>query len=163
MTTVDIKRLDHEAVIPAQGKASDAGYDLTALEEYRLSPGQRESFRTGISVAIPEGYVGYIKPRSGLAARHGIDVLAGVIDAGYRGEILVVLLNTDPSYSFTVTPGDRIAQLVIQPVAQVVFREVLELPESERAFGGFGSTGYGKYDSQSHLTEEEKAMGLDGK
>jgi dUTP pyrophosphatase len=138
---VPIKRLDHEAVIPSQAKASDAGYDLCALEGYELYAGERAPFRTGLAVAIPEGYVGYIKPRSGLAARHGIDVLAGVIDAGYRGEVLVLLINTDQNHSFTVAAGDRIAQLVIQPVAQVTFREVIELPESERAFGGFGSTG----------------------
>ena len=161
---VDIKRLDHEAVIPSQAKRSDAGYDLHALERYILGPHEREMFRTGIAVAIPEGYVGYIKPRSGLAARRGLDVLGGVIDAGYRGEIGVILYNTDPHEDITVAPGDRIAQLVIQPVAQVAFREVIELPESERAFGGFGSTGVNKvYGSAGHLTEAEKAAGLDGK
>ena len=139
--SIDIKRLDHETVIPAQAKRSDAGYDLCAVEGGGLYPGERMAFRTGLAVAIPEGYVGYIKPRSGLASRHGIDVLAGVIDAGYRGEILVLLVNTDMNHTFSVDPGDRIAQLVIQPVAQVEFREVIELPESERAFGGFGSTG----------------------
>lgn len=141
---VAVTRLDHEAVIPAQGRQWDAGYDLTALEGLELYPGEREAFRTGIAVAIPEGYVGYIKPRSGLAARHGIDVLAGVIDAGYRGEILVLLLNTDPNHSFTVAPGDRIAQLVIQPVASARFSEVASVADmaaSERAAGGFGSTG----------------------
>lgn len=139
--SIDIKRLDHEAVIPSQAKASDAGYDLHALESYELAPHEREMFRTGIAVAIPEGYVGYIKPRSGLAARRGLDVLGGVIDSGYRGEVGVILHNTDAHDTITVAPGDRIAQLVIQPVAQVAFREVIELPESERAFGGFGSTG----------------------
>lgn len=138
---VDIKRLDHEAVIPSQAKQSDAGYDLHSMERYTLAPHEREMFRTGIAVAIPEGYVGYIKPRSGLAARRGLDVLGGVIDAGYRGEVGVILINTDAHEDISVMPGDRIAQLVIQPVASVSFREVLELPESERSFGGFGSTG----------------------
>lgn len=140
MLDIDIKRLDHEANIPTQAKRFDAGYDLCSLENYTLAPQEREFFRTGIAVAIPEGYVGYIKPRSGLAAKVGIDVLGGVIDSGYRGEIGVILLNTGESHC-TIHPGDRIAQLVIQPVMEVAFREVIELPESERAFGGFGSTG----------------------
>lgn len=138
---VDIKLLDHEAVVPAQAKYSDAGYDLTALEGYDLGPGERQPFRTGIAVAIPAGHVGYIKPRSGLAARHGIDVLAGVVDAGYRGEVLVLLVNTDTTDTFSVAPGDRIAQLVIQPVAKVAFLQVAELEESHRGHNGFGSTG----------------------
>jgi len=140
---VDIQLLDHEAVIPSQAKQSDAGYDLHAMEHYELGPGEREMFRTGIAVAIPEGYVGYIKPRSGLAARRGLDVLGGVIDSGYRGEIGVILLNTDMEDTITVTPGDRIAQLVVQPVADVSFRQVLDLSASERGVGGFGSTGIG--------------------
>lgn len=141
--TIDLpfKRLDHEATAPEQAKPSDAGYDLCAMETYELGAGERELFRTGIAVAIPDGYVGYIKPRSGLAMRHGIDVLAGVIDSGYRGEVGVVLLNTDADYSFTVSAGDRIAQLVIQPVASAAFYEVTELPESHRGHNGFGSTG----------------------
>jgi dUTP pyrophosphatase len=138
---VPIKRLDFEAVIPSQAKASDAGYDLCASHDGEVFPGCRDTFRTGIAVAIPEGFVGYVKPRSGLAVRHGIDVLAGVVDAGYRGEIGVVLYNTDLHSVFSVQAGDRIAQLVIQPVADVTFLEVTELPESERASGGFGSTG----------------------
>lgn len=141
MLGIDIKRLDHEAVVPEQAKASDAGYDLCANGGYQLEAGERAVIGTGIAVAIPEGYVGYVKPRSGLAVRCGIDVLAGVIDSGYRGEIGVVLLNTDMDNSFTVAPGDRIAQLVIQPVMDVQWTEVTELPDSERAMGGFGSTG----------------------
>lgn len=138
---IDIKRLDHEAVIPSQAKHSDAGYDLHALENYTLFPGEREMFRTGIAVAIPDGYVGYIKPRSGLAARRGLDVLGGVIDSGYRGEIGVILINLDPADSINVMAGDRIAQLVIQPVASVMFVERTELDQSHRGDNGFGSTG----------------------
>jgi dUTP pyrophosphatase len=162
--TIQIKRLDHEATIPTQAKESDAGYDLCAIESYTIGAGEREFFRTGIAIAIPEGYVGYIKPRSGLASRYGIDVLGGVLDAGYRGEIGVILQNTDSHHSYSVTAGDRIAQLVIQPVASVRFIEVIELPESERASGGFGSTGgYSAWDDPKHLTEAQQAAGLDGK
>lgn len=138
---IDIKRLDHEAVIPSQAKRGDAGFDLHAMERYVLGPGEREMFRTGIAIAIPEGYVGLIKPRSGLAARVGLDVLGGVIDSGYRGEVGVILVNHDIEGNIHVMPGDRIAQLVIQPIPLVSFNEVYELPESERATGGFGSTG----------------------
>lgn len=138
---VEIVRLHDHAVMPTQAKRSDAGYDLCAIEDDAIYPGCRTTFRTGIAVAIPEGYVGYIKPRSGLAAKHGIDVLAGVIDSGYRGEIGVVLYNTDRNQTFVVTPGDRIAQLVIQPVMGVDFRLVGTLPASERLGSGFGSTG----------------------
>ena len=128
---------------PRQGKRSDAGYDLTSIQEYELDAGERQDFGTGIAVAIPEGYVGYIKPRSGLALRHGIDVLGGVIDSGYRGEIRVILLNTGTE-TFLVQAGDRIAQLVIQPVAHVEFIEVPFLETSVRGISGFGSTGVSK-------------------
>lgn len=139
---VPIRRLHGDAKIPSQAKASDAGYDLHAIERYDLEPGEREMFRTGIAVAIPDGHVGYIKPRSGLAARNGLDVLGGVIDSGYRGEIGVILLNTDVSETIHVSKGDRIAQLVIQPVTSASFLEVeTELPASDRGQGGFGSTG----------------------
>jgi dUTP pyrophosphatase len=138
---VPIKRLHGDAKIPSQAKDSDAGYDLHAIERYDLEPGEREMFRTGIAVAIPRGYVGYIKPRSGLAARNGLDVLGGVIDSGYRGEIGVILLNTDVSETIHVGKGDRIAQLVIQPVADVAFDERYDLEDSERGDGGFGSSG----------------------
>lgn len=141
MPTIPVKRLHHEAQLPVQGKPGDAGFDLHAIEPGKLPPGGRWLFRTGIAVAIPEGYVGYIKPRSGLALRQGLDVLGGVIDSGYRGEIGVILYNTNMSAGFAVYQGDRIAQLVIQPVAQPVYTEVYGLPASERATGGFGSTG----------------------
>ena len=130
-----------QAVIPTQARKWDAGYDLYSTSAKTiLAPGDRSSFGTGIAVAIPEGYVGYIKPRSGLAARHGIDVLGGVIDAGYRGEVKVLLVNTG-KVDADIAHGERIAQLVIQPVASVEFIEVEALEESERGTGGFGSTG----------------------
>lgn len=138
---IPIKKLHGDAEVPSQAKTSDAGYDLHALERYDLEPGEREMFRTGIAVAIPDGFVGYIKPRSGLAARNGLDVLGGVVDSGYRGEVGVILFNTDLSETIHVGKGDRIAQLVIQPVASANWDEVSELPESERGEGGFGSTG----------------------
>lgn len=140
--TVDVLAAG-EATLPTQARRGDAGYDLTSAEPGLVAPGGRHMFGTGIAVAIPEGYVGYIKPRSGLAAKHGIDVLGGVIDAGYRGEIKVILLNTSVHSAFMVHEGDRIAQLVIQPVASATFRKVTSLPASERAEGGFGSTGTG--------------------
>lgn len=137
---IPVKRLHHEAVLPGQGREGDAGYDLTAPHGGILDAGERADFGTGLAVAIPEGYVGLIKPRSGLALRSGIDVLGGVIDSGYRGEIRVILFNTSDT-DFIVSDGDRIAQLVVQPVAQPIYTEVYELPESVRAEGGFGSTG----------------------
>lgn len=140
--TIPVKRLHHEAVLPEQGKPGDAGYDLTAVKGGYLESWERADFGTGIAVAIPEGYVGYIKPRSGLALRAGIDVLGGVIDSGYRGEIRVILINVSDE-DFDVSAGDRIAQLVVQPVAAPTYTEVYELPESVRAEGGFGSTGVG--------------------
>lgn len=140
-TTIDIQRLDPGATIPAQAKSSDAGYDLCASEAGTVNVGGRRLIGTGIAVAIPEGYVGYIKPRSGLANKRGINILGGVIDAGYRGEVKVILHNTDRNFPFTYREGDRIAQLVVQPVMDVQWREVTALPESERALGGFGSTG----------------------
>jgi dUTP pyrophosphatase len=138
--TVPVQRDDYTAVTPAFAKHGDAGSDLTAVEGCILAPGQREMFRTGIRVAIPHGYVGYIKPRSGLAVRHGIDVLGGVIDSGYRGEIAVVLINLGQE-DYEVDPGDRIAQLVIQPVVDVRFDEVPFVDETIRGAAGFGSTG----------------------
>ena len=131
---------EYNVPLPKQAKQWDAGYDLESLEDYELIPGERYAFSTGIALAIPEGYAGFIKPRSGLAIRNGIDVLGGVIDSGYRGEVKVILLNTSDD-DFTVAPGDRIAQLVIQPVARVEFHQVSELPLSDRREAGFGSTG----------------------
>lgn len=146
MTEIEtpIARIDAGAVVPAQATKADAGYDLYSTSAKTIiAPGDRASFNTGIAVAIPEGYVGYVKPRSGLAANYGIDVLAGVIDSGYRGEIKVLLLNTG-RVDADIAYGERIAQLVVQPVASVTFTEVAtaaDLPSSDRGEGGFGSTG----------------------
>jgi dUTP pyrophosphatase len=139
---VAIRRLREDAVLPQQAYAGDAGLDLVAYEEVTLGPGERAVVPTGIAVEIPEGYAGFVQPRSGLAARHGIAIVnaPGLIDSGYRGEIRVVLLNTDASEPFTVEPGTRIAQLVVAPVASVRLVEVEELATSERGARGFGSS-----------------------
>jgi dUTP pyrophosphatase len=142
VTEVAIRRLRPDAVVPDRAYAGDAGLDLTACERVVLGPGQREVVGTGLAVAIPEGYAGFVQPRSGLAARHGITIVntPGLVDAGYRGEIRVILLNTDRDEAFTVEPGMRIAQLVVVPVSAVELVEVEELPESERGVRGFGSS-----------------------
>ena len=129
--------------VPRYAKPGDAGCDLSSSESLTLGPGERALVATGTSIALPQGFVGYVMPRSGLAAKHGISLVnaPGVIDAGYRGEIKVVLINTDLTESFSVEPGDRIAQLVVSPMAQARFHEVERLPGTERAAGGFGSTG----------------------
>ena len=129
--------------MPAAAHPGDAGVDLRAAEDVTLAPGGRAVIGTGVAVAVPDGFAAFVHPRSGLAARHGITLVnaPGTIDAGYRGEVRVVLLNTDLVGPFTVRRGDRIAQLVVQPVVQVRFEEVAELPDSPRGAGGFGSTG----------------------
>jgi dUTP pyrophosphatase len=129
-------------VLPARAYAGDAGFDLSACERVELGPGERALVPTGLAVAIPEGYAGFVQPRSGLAAKHGISIVntPGLVDSGYRGELKVALLNTDRSEAFVVLPGMRIAQLVIVPVPEVDLVEVEELPESERGVRGFGST-----------------------
>lgn len=143
MIEVPIARLRDEAVVPAQAYAGDAGVDLVACERLELAPGARGIVGTGLAVAIPEGHGGFVLPRSGLAAKHGITVLnaPGLIDSGYRGEVMVILLNTDPAETFVVEPGMRIAQLVVQGVGEVAFTEVESLPETERGTGGHGSSG----------------------
>ena len=143
MIHVPIRRLREEAVLPARAYAGDAGLDLAACERRELRPGERGLVATGVAVAIPHGYAGFVQPRSGLAAAHGITILnaPGLVDSGYRGELQVSLLNTDLERSFTVEPGMRIAQLVVLPVPEVELVEVEELPSSERAGSGFGSTG----------------------
>ena len=142
MIEVAVRRLRAEAVVPSQAYEGDAGLDLAACEEIHLEPGERAVVPTGIAVEIPDGYAGFVQPRSGLAARHGITIVnsPGLIDSGYRGEIRVVLLNTDTREPFTVQPGARIAQLVIAPVAAVRLVEVEELATSERGARGFGSS-----------------------
>jgi dUTP pyrophosphatase len=141
--TLRVRRLDARAQLPTRAYAGDAGLDLYALEEAVLEPGERASIRTGIAVEIPEGEAGLVLPRSGLAARHGIALVnaPGLIDAGYRGEIRVLLLNTDRSEAFELSPGDRIAQLVLVKVEAPEVEEVDELAVSERGAGGFGSSG----------------------
>jgi len=131
-------------MLPSRAYESDAGLDLSACEMVELGPGERAAVGTGLSVAIPEGHAGFVQPRSGLAARHGIAVLnsPGLIDAGYRGEVKVVLLNTDRTERFVVEPGMRIAQLVVVPVALPEPKEVTELPDSDRGEKGFGSSAH---------------------
>jgi dUTP diphosphatase len=141
---VPVRRLRDDAVLPIQAYSGDAGLDLTACENATLAPGERATLPTGIAVEIPEGYAGFVQPRSGLAADHGIGIVnsPGLVDAGYRGEIRVVLINTDLSDSFTVERGMRIAQLVIAPVASVRVVEVDELATSQRGGQGFGSSAH---------------------
>ena len=142
---VAFQRLTGAARAPERAHDHDAGWDLRAAEPALIGPGERASVGTGIAVAIPEGCAGLVLPRSGLAARHGITLTnaPGLIDAGYRGEVRVLLLNTDTSEPFEVAVGDRIAQLVIVDVPEVEFTEAQELTESARGTGGFGSSGMG--------------------
>jgi dUTP pyrophosphatase len=137
-----IQRLREEAVVPARAYTGDAGLDLAACDRAELAPGERAVVGTGLAVAIPDGYAGFVQPRSGLAARHGISVVnaPGLIDSGYRGEVRVVLLNTDRAEPYVIEPGMRIAQLVVLPVPALELVEVDELPESERGVRGFGSS-----------------------
>jgi dUTP pyrophosphatase len=139
---VPVRRLRADAALPSQAYAGDAGFDLTACERHELGPGERATVPTGLAVAIPEGHGGFVLPRSGLAARNGITIVnaPGLIDSGYRGEVQIVLLNTDQTTPFVVEPGMRIAQLVVLPVPQVELVELEELPESERGARGFGSS-----------------------
>jgi dUTP pyrophosphatase len=142
MIDVRVRRLRADATLPDRAYDGDAGLDLASCEAALLGPGERAVVSTGIAVEIPDGYAGFVQPRSGLAARHGIGVVnsPGLIDAGYRGEIRVVLLNTDRETEFEVLPGMRIAQLVIAPVASVHVVEADELAASERGARGFGSS-----------------------
>jgi len=139
-----IRRVRPEATLPQRAYAGDAGIDLASCVRVELAPGERALVATGLAVAIPEGHAGYVQPRSGLAARHGISIVntPGLVDAGYRGELLVNLLNTDASEPFVVEPGMRIAQLVILSIPEVELVEVDELPESERGVRGFGSSSH---------------------
>jgi dUTP pyrophosphatase len=138
-----VRRLQPDLPLPAYAHPGDAGADLCAAEDVVLPPGGRATVGTGLAVAVPDGHAAFVHPRSGLAARHGITVVnaPGTVDAGYRGEVRVVLLNTDRHEPFSVRRGDRIAQLVVQPVTRVRFVDVAELPPSPRGAGGFGSTG----------------------
>jgi dUTP pyrophosphatase len=142
MTRVAVRRLRADAVVPDRAYEGDAGLDLAACERQELGPGERAVVGTGLAVEIPEGYAGFVQPRSGLAAKHGITIVntPGLIDSGYRGEVLVILLNTDKTEAFVVEPGMRIAQLVIQAVEEVELVEADELAESERGARGHGSS-----------------------
>lgn len=142
--SIPVKRLDPDLPLPGYAHPGDAGADLVAREDVALAAGGgRALVPTGIAIAIPAGWAGFVQPRSGLALRHGVTVLnsPGLIDAGYRDELKVVLVNTDPDTDYLVHRGDRIAQLVLRPVAAASFEAVDELPSSHRATGGFGSTG----------------------
>ena len=138
-----IKRLDPDVPLPRYARADDAGLDLHAAKTVALGPGERALVPTGLAIAIPPGYAGFILPRSGLALRHGLSMVntPGLIDAGYRGEVMVLLINHDHTTPVTLERGDRIAQLVIQRVERAWLVEADELPSSDRGAGGFGSTG----------------------
>ena len=142
MIELPVQRLREDAVLPARAYAGDAGLDLTACDQVELGPGERAVVGTGLAVAIPDGYAGFVQPRSGLASRNGISVVnaPGLIDSGYRGEIRVVLLNTDRAETFVVEPGMRIAQLVVLEVPELELVEIEELPGSQRGVRGFGSS-----------------------
>jgi dUTP pyrophosphatase len=142
MIELPIQRLRPDAVVPGRAYSGDAGLDLSSCERVELAPGERALVPTGLAVAIPEGYAGFVQPRSGLATKHGISIVntPGLVDSGYRGELLVNLVNTDKREAFVVEPGMRIAQLVILPIPELELVEVDELPESERGVRGFGSS-----------------------
>ena len=143
MIELPIRRLHEDAVLPERAYAGDAGLDLAACERHELGPGERAVVGTGLAVAIPAGHAGFVQPRSGLAAKHGLTIVntPGLVDEGYRGELRVILLNTDAREAFVVEPGMRIAQLVVLPVPALDPVEVDELPDSERGADGFGSSG----------------------
>jgi dUTP pyrophosphatase len=143
--TLDVllTRLDPEVPVPGYARAGDAGVDLVTTEDVVLEPGRRILVGTGVAIALPDGYAGFVHPRSGLAARAGLSIVnaPGTVDSGYRGEIKVCLINQDPAEPVRLRRGDRIAQLVVQRVEHVRFREVDALPASDRGAGGYGSTG----------------------
>ncbi|GAA3925385.1 dUTP diphosphatase [Actinomadura viridis] len=138
-----VRRLDPELPLPSYAHAGDAGADLVTAVDVELPPGERAVVPTGVAIALPDGYAAFIHPRSGLGARLGVTIVnaPGTVDAGYRGELKVTLLNTDPRDTVRLRRGDRVAQMVVQRVERAVFHEVLELPGSARGTGGFGSTG----------------------
>lgn len=152
-----VRRLDPEVPLPAYAHPGDAGADLTTTVDVHLAPGERAVVPTGIAVALPDGYVALVHPRSGLAARCGVSIVnaPGTVDAGYRGEIKVVLVNLDPAEPVTLRRGDRIAQLVVQRFERAGFVEVDRLPESARGEGGYGSTG-GFHTNAARAPEEKQ-------
>ena len=144
MIELEIKLLDEDLPVPRYQHAGDAGLDLASRIDYVLEPGERAMIPTGISVAIPRGYAGFVLPRSGLASRHGIALVnsPGLVDSGYRGEMSIIMINTDKREAFHIKRGDRIAQLVIQRVEEVAVVKVDSLEDTSRGSGGFGSTGH---------------------
>jgi dUTP pyrophosphatase len=152
---VEVVRLDPDVPLPSYAHPGDAGCDLVTTVDVELGPGERALVPTGIAVALPEGWAGFVHPRSGLAARHGLSVVntPGTIDAGYRGEIKVCLVNHDPRESLRLSRLDRVAQLVVQRVEQVRWRESAELPGSARGAGGYGSTGGHGQVVEQHVAE----------
>lgn len=151
-----IRRLDAEVPLPSYAHPGDAGADLTTTEDVELAPGERAMVPTGISIALPDGYAAFVHPRSGLAARCGVSIVnaPGTVDAGYRGEIKVMLVNLDPAEPVSLRRGDRIAQLVVQRVELAHFVEVAALPGSDRGDGGYGSTG--GFETNASRAREEK-------
>lgn len=155
-----LRRLDDALPVPGRAHPGDAGVDLHARQDVTLEPGQRALVGTGIAIALPDGYAAFTHPRSGLAARHGITIVnaPGTVDAGYRGEILINLLNTDSTEPFTIRRGDRIAQLIVQPVSVVAFTEVTALPGSDRGTSGHG--GSGGFGAWAPATDETTTSGF---
>ena len=157
---VPLRRIDAAVAVPTYARRDDAGVDLVCTSDVVLGPGERAVVGTGVAVALPSGYAGFVHPRSGLAARAGLSVVntPGTIDAGYRGEIRVCLINHDPRSELRLRRGDRIAQLVVQRVEHVRFVEVAELPGSERGAGGYGSTG--GHDRLGRALHDDRDGGL---
>jgi dUTP pyrophosphatase len=164
LVEVQLVRLDPHAALPAYAHPGDAGADLATTQDVVIEPGERAVVGTGVAIALPEGYAAFVHPRSGLAARHGLSIVnaPGTIDAGYRGEIRVCLINHDPREAVRLRRGDRIAQLVVQRVERAVFREVDMLPVSARGAGGYGSTGYGSTGSSSMAAPGGNRGGMEG-
>lgn len=143
---------------PVHAHPGDAGADLVSTEAFVLQPGERRLVGTGLRIALPDGHVAFVVPRSGLAAKHGITIVnaPGTVDSGYRGEVRVALLNTDASEPYEVHVGDRIAQLIVMPVPHVTYTRVEELPESVRGAGGFGSSGYGDRSAANSAADDSQ-------
>lgn len=156
MTELAFRRLDPDAILPERAHPGDAGFDLRSIEDVEVGPGKRAMVRTGLAVAIPDGHSGLVLPRSGLASKHGLTLAnaPGLIDAGYRGELICSVVNLDRDQSVKIARGDRIAQLVVQRVEKAHFVEVERLPGSARGEGGYGSTG--GFAERSAPTTEEK-------
>ena len=160
--TESVEVLFRGSTVPQYAHPGDAGADLVSTDDVVLQPGARATVGTGAAIALPDGYVAFVVPRSGLAAKHGITIVnsPGTVDAGYRGEIRVTLLNTDPNEPYAVAAGDRIAQLIVLPVSRARFIEVERLPGSDRGEGGFGSTGTQSFDAVSSSSSTAPQSGV---